>query len=122
VVLCSQLKNKQENTLGAQLLIPTEISFNRRQAHPLQKTSKALSKEIESIIEKLLKLCNSQDEKTSERACSKLLDYHIEMISAIEKDEITRKLLSIKHGNGSRDLEESDNMPTICFDTIQNIE
>jgi hypothetical protein len=122
VVLCSQLKNRQENTLGAQLLVPTEISFNRRQAHPLQKTSKALSKEIESIIEKLLKLCNSQDEKTSERACSKLLDYHIEMISAIEKDEITRKLLSIKHGNGSRDLEESDNMPMIDFNSIQNIE
>ena len=108
--------------MGAQLLIPTEISFNRRQAHPLQKTSKALSKEIDSIIEKLLKLCDNEDVKVSERACSKLLDYHMDMISAIEKDEITRKLLSIKHGNGSRDLEESDNMPTICFDTIQNIE
>lgn len=107
--------------MGAQLLIPTEISFNRRQSHPLLKTSKALSKEVEAIIEKLLKLCDSKDEKTSERACSKLLDYHIEMITAIERDEISRKLMEIKHGNGSRDLGETDSMPTICFDTIQEI-
>lgn len=103
------------------MLVPTEISFNRRQAHPLQKTSKALSKEVEAIIEKLLKLCNSQDEKTSERACSKLLDYHIEMITVIERDEIARKLMQIKHGNGSRDLEESDNMPQIDFNNIQDV-
>lgn len=107
--------------MGAQLLVPTEITFNRRQAHPLQKTSKALSKEIEAIIEKLLKLCDNEDVKVSERACSKLLDYHMDMITAIERDELSRKLMQIKHGGGSRDLQEMDNMPQIDFNNIQDV-
>ena len=108
--------------MGAQLMIPTEISFNRRQSHPLQKTSKSLSKEIEGIIEKLLKLCDNEDVKVSERACSKLLDYHMDMISMIERDEISRKLMSIKYGNGSKDLSEIDSMPMINFNEIQSID
>lgn len=121
MLLCLLIKNKQENTIGANLLIPTEISFNRRQAHPLQKTSKALSKEIEAIIEKLLKLCDNEDVKVSERACSKLLDYHMDMITMIERDEISRKLMSIKYGNGNKYLEEVDSMPQIDFNNIQDV-
>ena len=40
----------------------------------------------------------------------------------MKADSITRALLEIKYGNGSKDLSEIDNMPMINFNEIQSID
>lgn len=74
------------------------------------------------MVERLLALTRSENDKVAKDACTDLLKHHKDCVEAQEKDSIVRALLQVKHGNGSRDLEDSDNMPLINFNEIQNID
>jgi hypothetical protein len=107
--------------LGAQLA-PTEITFRRRQTHELAKATKLIAKELPYLVEKLIELTKSKDEKIVKDSCTALMKYYQDCVETQEKDSITRALLEIKYGNGSKDLSEIDNMPMINFNEIQSID
>lgn len=110
--------------MGAQLKTYKEeaLSFRRRQKHALAKTIKLIDKETEVIVETLVELLKSEDEKVRLQAAAKLMDYQIAIAEHINRDEIQRVLLELKNPTGSRGLVEDDNSPSIDFSTIQNIE
>lgn len=106
--------------MGAQLA-PVEVTFRRRQKHELDKVTKLLSKEMPYLIERMLELTRSSNDKVAHDACKDLIDHHKTCAVEQEKDSITRAILSIKYGNGSKDLEELDSMPQIDFNNIQDV-
>lgn len=108
--------------MGAQLLTPQEVSFHRRQSHGLTKITKLLAKEQEYLVDRLLELTRSETGKVAFDACKELIGHHKDCVEAIEKDAITRSLLTIKYGGSSRNLGAEDNFPIVDFSNIQSIE
>jgi len=103
-----------------EILVPKPISFERKGQHEFTKPIAKVSKELNIIIDKLLAIASGDDVKAAERACSKLLDYHMSMVESKNKDDIARKLLSLKNG-APQNLEKEDNTPTIDFNNVIEI-
>lgn len=106
--------------MGANLKV-VETGFLRKQTHDLNKPIRLIAKELESIIEKLVQLTESKDEKISKGACESLLDYMCKMTEQRDRDEIQRRLAHIKYGGGARTLETEDDTPLIDFGNIQDV-
>lgn len=99
-----------------------ETGFLKRQNHELSKPIRLIAKELEDIINRLLKLTESQDEKVAQKACESLLDYYAKMVEQKDRDEIQRRLAHIRYGGGKTlTTEEEDDTPAIDFDNIQDV-
>lgn len=106
--------------MGANLKYKDEpISFRRRQTHDLTKLLRSLNKESDDVVEILVELTKSQDEKIKLAAASKLVDLQVEVAELINKDGLQRLLLESKNTNAARGLApEDDDTPQIDFTTI----
>jgi hypothetical protein len=97
----------------------TELTFRRKQTHPLKSLLKLTTKEVQDTIERLVALASSENEKIALAANSKIMDIHMDATNAIEKDDITRTLAEIKL-NGPKQLEiEEDDTPLVDFTEIR---
>lgn len=108
--------------MGANLAVVRENSFLRKQQHELAKPLKLIGKEIEGIIERLVTLSMSKDEKVAAGALKTLLDYYKDCADLKSKDELTRLIAQSRLGGGlGGSSVPEDNRPQICFDTIQDV-
>lgn len=106
--------------MGANLAVVRENSFLRKQQHELAKPLKLIGREIDGIIERLVALSMSKDEKIAADALKTLLSYYKDCADLKSKDELTRLVAQAKIGNGlGGSSVPEDNRPQICFDTIQ---
>lgn len=107
--------------MGANLRT-VEVGFLRKQNHSLSKPIRLIEKETQAIVEKLMKLIDSTDEKIAKDACDILLTHLAKMTEQRDRDEILRRMAHLKHGGGkSFETEEEDDTPIICFDQIQEV-
>lgn len=99
-------------------------SFLRRNAHEFSKPIKLIAKEIPEIVEGLLKLCKSEDQKIALEAMKALLKHHADMVDAKSKDEITRLIAQARAGNGllGGSTVEAKNVPYVNFSEIVDVE
>lgn len=101
----------------------TPLTFRRRNKHPLDKLVKLTSKEMEDMLERLVALSQSKDEKIALGATKEYIDIHMTAAERVEKDDITRTLAEIKLNPGTKHLEvDEDDTPRIDFTEIQEVE
>lgn len=100
-------------------------TFLRRTNFEMNKPIKILSKELEGIIEKLLLLASSKDEKIALGAMKTLLDYYADAVEMKNRDEITRLIAQTRSGSGllggSIVGVGGRNTPLINFSEIQEV-
>lgn len=99
----------------------TPLTFRRKNKHPLEKLVKLTGKEMEDMVENLVKLSKSEDQKIALGATKEIIDLHVTSVDKVEKDDITRTLAEMKMNPDAKQLEmvDEDDTPTICFDEIQ---
>lgn len=98
----------------------TPLTFRRKNKHPLDKLVKLTGKEMEDMVENLVKLSKSQDEKIALGATKEIIDLHVTSVEKVEKDDITRTLAELKMNPGTKHLEiDEDDTPLVNFNEIQ---
>lgn len=99
-------------------------SFLRRNSHEFSKPIKLIAKEIPDIVEGLLKLCKSEDQKIALEAMKALLKHHADMVESKERSEITRLIAQARSNNGLLGGSTADSgrqVPFINFSEIQDV-
>jgi hypothetical protein len=98
-------------------------TFLRRNRHEFTRPINLIAKEIPDIVEKLLKLCASQDEKIALEAMKALLKHHADMVESKARDEITRLIAQARSGGGllGGSTVPQNNVPRINFNDIMDI-
>jgi hypothetical protein len=102
-----------------------EAGFLRKnKKHDLDKPIKALARELEDIIDRLV-IASKEiekpdgDIKAGVKACELVLGYYNDMVKQKDTDEMQRMLAHFKYGDGSQSAEAEETC-LIDFDTIQN--
>jgi hypothetical protein len=98
-----------------------KLTFRRTNKHELKKLILAMNNKTDKVVEKLMKLIESPDEKVSLMAIAKFLDIYKESTVAVSTDEIQRLLLESKNPDRVRGLVEDDDTPTLDFTTVQDV-
>jgi len=93
-----------------------EVGFIRTNKHDIAPVIKKISKETDIIVDKLMKLVESEDPKVSHDACKTLLDYLERFTKLKDLDELQRLIANVKFGGPSQ--LEQDDTPEINFSNI----
>jgi hypothetical protein len=99
-----------------------DVSFQRRTHNEMNKPIRIIGREIDTIVCKLLLLCDSKDEKIAHVAMKTLLEYYANAVDMKNKDEVSRMVEEAKHGQGSLkgSAVPADNMAYANFTVIQD--
>lgn len=94
----------------------------------LKKLSRRLSKISDEVIDALLELMKSKDEKVRMAVAFKLLEYDIDVKKAISQDQMQRLIAEVKYirQNNTKQLEAQQGnggkpKPIVDFSTVRNV-
>lgn len=107
--------------LGAQLKVRESEGFHRRQSHDLAKLLREMNKESKPVLDVLLTLMKSEDEKIKLEAVKTFLNTYKDVAREINEDQLRRLLANAKFG-GPKELEfDEDDTPQVNFNDIQDV-